>query len=214
MAIDLVSYLANLKVVDVWKPGNPSGIVTDRRLYEDKVRLTPPKGMVAHGTAAPASSGLNSLAYLAGGSINDGRWVSADQYIPKNGTLYNVIPTDRYCWHAGYGHWNGLGNLNVNFWGVEMENKEDGVDPFSEEQYVTLAASWCARSAWWKCLDINVCAHAWCAEDDGGPCVNKKGRKSDPFKFRWGKFWAYVYRIRQPEVWPASWNLALWNGGD
>lgn len=117
MAIDLVSYLANLKVVDVWKPGNASGLVTDRRLYEDKVRLNPPKGMVAHGTAAAASNGLNSLAYLAGGSIADGRWVSADQYIPKNGTLYNLIPTDRYCWHAGYGHWNGIGDININFWG-------------------------------------------------------------------------------------------------
>lgn len=190
--------LSTVKVVDAWKPGNPTGRATDARLYEPRGRN--PLGMVIHSTV-----GRDSLSYLQGGVLADGRVASTDQLIHKNGTIYNMIPPGMMAYHAGVAIWNRVGDVNRNFIGVEIENMNDGNDPYTNEQYLSAAANYAYKSAVYKMNDLYVCGHYECALP--------LGRKSDPFFWNWSKFWELVWEIRKPENWPAEWGIPRWNGG-
>jgi hypothetical protein len=192
--VQVAAYLHTLRVIDVWKKGNPTGLVTNPKLYHD--RRGEVFGYILHATA-----GNNSLWYLAEGAAIDGRLVCSDQLIPKEpGIIYQMTPPGFYPWHAGPETWNGFEHLNQQFMGIEIENRNDGKDPYTEAQYVSVAASWAYRAAERHLLDRNVTLHR----------ITAPTRKTDPKGWDMARFWSYVKLIRQDAVWPDEWPVMLW----
>lgn len=99
--------------------------------------------VVVHGTA-----GRDSRAYLSrGGDLPDGsdRKVSIHALIQKPGDkIYRYVPDERGANHAGFGAmpapWVGI-NPNLCTLGVELENLQDGKDPYTDSQLLSLG--------WW-----------------------------------------------------------------
>lgn len=98
--------------------------------------------IIAHGTA-----GTDSRAYLArGGDAPDGsdRMVSIHVLIRKEGTIYRMLSDALGANHAGFGKWADpktkriysqvSTNLNRVSLGFELENKQDGRDPYTVDQ--------------------------------------------------------------------------------
>jgi hypothetical protein len=111
--------------------------------HSDRHGVTP-KFIVAHGTA-----GIDSVAYLQrGGEKKDGsdRKVSIHVLIAKDGTIYRMVPDERVANHAGYGRVviNGKTyqsdgvNCNVASLGFELENLQNGKDPYSRNQLLSM----------------------------------------------------------------------------
>lgn len=107
-----------------------------------------PMFIVAHATV-----GADSRAYLArGGELPDGsdRKVSIHVLIAKDGTLYRMLPDDRAANHAGFGTYQIGGttydpdaddgtNVNTVSLGFELENLQNGKDPYPDEQLKAMA---------------------------------------------------------------------------
>jgi hypothetical protein len=148
MTIDYLDYAMRLTVVNVFRPGNPTGFVTDPRLYDTKVFGSRAPGWPSDGKGRGgikhATVGNNSLEYLARGSIRDNRWVSAHYLLPKDEyTIYKMIPDGYGCNHAYPASWRSyVNNLNSNFYGFEVENLQNGKDPFTDGQYIKFALTW------------------------------------------------------------------------
>lgn len=193
-----------LVVKDVWPDGNGLGFKTDPRLYY--LRGTAVRGGILHATV-----GRNSLRYLAYGNIVEGRFVCADYLIAKDGTIYVLIPPGRACNHAGYGTWLGLRDLNRQFIGIEIENMNDGADPYTYEQYLAVAGTLAYRAALAQFDNRYITSHAAVAQyAPGEPCAGKYGRKSDPVGWDWIYFGHLLGAIRQPQNWPTTWGIPLW----
>lgn len=112
--------------------------------------------IIAHGTV-----GTDSRAYLSrGGDLPDGsdKKVSIHCLIQKPGDpIYRYVPDERGANHAGYGTmpapWTSI-NPNLCTLGFELENLQDGKDPYTEAQL--LAMGWLINSwrAKWGHLPI------------------------------------------------------------
>lgn len=107
-----------------------------------------PVAIIAHGTA-----GKDSRAYLQSGG---GRGVSIHVLIAKSGTIYRMVPDQRGANHAGaatssftlHGRTYTGGLVNRATLGFELENLQDGRDPYTEPQL--LAMGW--QIAHWRAL--------------------------------------------------------------
>lgn len=189
--------LGTMKVVDLY-------VRCDKRLYGDLPPAYHKRGMVLHATACPNVGG-SSLDYLL---AYHEPVSSSDQLIARDGTIYQLIPPGHFAYHSGPAEWEGYsdppggedeGGLNMAFYGVEIENTNDGREPYTAAQYVSAAATYaykCAVNRWPN--DRQVVAHAWVALP--------YGRKTDPFRFNWAFFWKVVWDIRR------DWPLAKFGG--
>lgn len=104
--------------------------------------------------------------------------VSAHYTIGKKGQIVQHVSTFNRAWHAGKSI-DYLGRENVNNFsiGIEMDNKGDGKDPWTEEQVAA-----CVRLVrvlkQYRFPNIKyVTSHEYIAEP--------KGRKNDPLNFPW-----------------------------
>ncbi len=64
--------------------------------------------------------------------------VSAHYLIDTDGTCLRLVDEGKRAWHAGQGHWRGLGDMNSRSIGIELDNPGDR--PFAEAQMCTLEA--------------------------------------------------------------------------
>lgn len=224
MNIDYQKWAADLRVIDVWAPGNPTGIVTDKRLYDPTVagsrapaKLPGGKGV---GGIKHATVGSNSLNYLARGSADDGRWVSIHYLIPKNSTrlpnglvmdttktVFKIVPDGYGANHCYPGTWRGhVNDMNSRFYGVEVENLQNGSDPFLVEQYIKFALVWGYVAAKDRIPDVMLVDHGK---------VAPPGHRTDPWTGGvWDDalFYGIMWDLRKPENWPSMWGLPLYTG--
>lgn len=130
-------------------------------------RRTPgrrPTCVIIHATATP---GLQSpLAWLC----NPESKVSAHYLIDKNGIIYQLVHEEDVAWHAGVSFWQGKDNVNNFSIGIELVNKNDGLDPYPEAQL-----SSCGQLTRAICADNNIAPHDVIGHLDIAP-----GRKDDP----------------------------------
>jgi N-acetyl-anhydromuramyl-L-alanine amidase AmpD len=105
--------------------------------------------------------------------------VSAHFTIDKDGTIASHVPEDKRAWHAGESMMkDGRKNVNDFSVGIELVNRNDGTDPFTEAQLQAmrrLLKSLIARHP-----IRHIVAHYECAVP--------AGRKSDPVGFDRGWF--------------------------
>ena len=151
------------------------------------------KGILCHHTG-----GVNSLAYLSQYHTNP---VSIHKLVPK--TMpgggpghFQLVPDALRAWHAGVSDFEGSGDWNDLSIGIEIENMGDGRDPYTDEQYETVAQIVVYQCALHRIGDHWVRRHAEVALPPG--------RKSDTDpSFSLGRVWARVAEIRAN--WPAGW---------
>lgn len=217
MSTDYETYAKQLKIINVFEPRNSSGVVTDKRLYDKTVPDSHAPGIPSgpnwpadhkgRGGVKHATVGTNSLRYLAGGSIADGRWVCAHYLIPKdNFTVYKLVPDGYGCNHAYPAAWKGyVNNLNSNFYGVEVENLQDGADPFTDSQYIKFAFVWAYLAARDHIPNLMLVDHG----------IAAPGHRTDPYEGgMWddAAFYGHMWAIRQtPAVWE-FWHLPMYDG--
>jgi hypothetical protein len=103
-----------------------------------------------------ATAGTDSLGWLSASPANTGR-VSAHALIAKDGTIYRIVPDARAANHCGFSRialggtfYTGTTKPNINqiSLGVELENRNDGRDPYPAAQIAALAwliADWQRR---------------------------------------------------------------------
>jgi N-acetylmuramoyl-L-alanine amidase len=93
--------------------------------------------LIHHTGGAP---GDNSVAWLC----NPKSEASAHYVVDVDGKVFRLVDEKRAAWHAGWGRlpWEpGTGyNFNHRSIGIEVVNPGDGKTPFTEAQYVALAA--------------------------------------------------------------------------
>jgi N-acetylmuramoyl-L-alanine amidase len=105
-------------------------VIQDYKNYSGRAGV-PIDTIVLHCTATEnAASAINWMR-------NPESKVSCHFIIDKKGNIYRLVPVEKCAWHAGKCR---VPNANRRSIGVELVNKNDGLDPYTPEQ---LAA--CAR---------------------------------------------------------------------
>src|SRR5262245_34403190 len=89
--------------------------------------------LVVHATAGSARS---ALAWLTTPLSR----VSAHYLIDKGGHIYQLVPDERVAWHAGRASWHDVKAINEISIGIELENANDGRDPYPPQQIDALLA--------------------------------------------------------------------------
>lgn len=154
-------------------------------------RPGPVTALVMHATAGRWPGDLNWLRQ-GGAPANP---VSCHYYIDKAGAISQLVADHDTAWHAGQSQWRGLEvwsgrgaarvpSLNPIALGIELENRNDGKDPYPEAQYRAAVAL--ARHLVYthRIARVNLVRHL-----DISP-----GRKTDPAGFPWSRFVADVYQ--------------------
>jgi N-acetylmuramoyl-L-alanine amidase len=105
--------------------------------------------------------------------------VSAHFVVGKDGKVIQMVPIERWAWHAGVSQLNGISNVNSYSIGVEMVNRNDGHDPYPEAQYRAVAGIVRLLRTRLVIPDDHIVSHAKIALPIG--------RKSDPVGFNFSK---------------------------
>ena len=126
------------------------------------------------------SSAAGALAWL---TAKDAMPVSAHYLISKAGDLVQMVGENNVSYHAGGtkekpSSWRGAGKVNERSVGIELENRNDGLDPYPPAQLTVCL--WLVLRA---CRRFGLTAEEVVGHADVDP-----GRKSDPRGFPWEPF--------------------------
>lgn len=136
--------------------------------------------LVLHATVGSYAS---SLAWLCDPASK----VSSHYLIRKDGHIARLVPDELAAWHAGNSQWHGLGSEDIQRQsiGVELENANDGHDPYPPAQIA--AAHWLCQQkiARYNIERADVVRHI--------DIATPKGRKTDPAGFPWPLFADALY---------------------
>ncbi len=134
--------------------------------------------IVVHATAGSRQGDLYTL------SGRDRRHlVSIHYYITKLGEIYQLVQDKDIAWHAGVSYWQGDSLCNQFSIGVELENLNNGIDKYPDNQINALR--WLMQT---KVRQYNIPRSRFVRHSDISP-----GRKTDPRSFPWESFKASVY---------------------
>ncbi|GAB4113176.1 MAG: hypothetical protein Fur005_16210 [Roseiflexaceae bacterium] len=126
--------------------------------------------IVVHATAGTLRS---ALAWLT----NPVARVSAHYVIGKQGQVYQLVLDELCAWHAGRASWQGYSEINECSLGIELENANNGRDPYPEAQVAALITLMRGLIKTYTIEPIMVTRHSDVAEP--------RGRKTDPAGFPW-----------------------------
>ena len=134
--------------------------------------------LVIHATESPDAQ--QDLAWLC----NPKSEASAHALIDRDGTIYDLVPVQHRAWHAGKSIYNGRPDVNDFSIGVELANRCDGKEPYTDEQLQTFIALAVGYAREWPAITPErITTHkairaAWLAahpgtadpKPDPGPC--------------------------------------------
>lgn len=99
--------------------------------YGPNAMNNPPWGLMLHHTAGDERSDIPTL-------TRPGTGVSSNDYINKQGVVFELVPFPRRAWHAGARDASRAGRYfydgNTYYWGIEIENYGNGRDPYPRVQ--------------------------------------------------------------------------------
>jgi hypothetical protein len=107
--------------------------------------------IVLHATVGSVRS---ALAWLT----NPASRVSSHYVIDKTGHISQLVQDEDAAWHAGRARWHGLTDINAVSLGIELENANNGRDPYPPAQLA--AAHWLCQD---KIVATTSSAPTWCA---------------------------------------------------
>lgn len=114
---------------------------------------------------------------------------SAHLHVRRDGSVTRHVGDDRRAWHAGASSWPDIADVNSASIGIEIANRNDGKEPYTDAQYQTVARA-LAHYLPQGIEREGVLSHAQVAP----------GRKNDPLGWRWDLMWSYVDRLSRD--WP------------
>lgn len=129
----------------------------------DIVRL-----ILLHATVGDLASSLNWL-------CNPASKVSSHFVIAKVGHVYQLVDEADTAWHAGRAKWQSYTDINAIAIGIELENANDGHDPYPSVQVAALTALVRDLLARYQLTPAQIARHL----DVAVPA----GRKTDPAGF-------------------------------
>jgi N-acetyl-anhydromuramyl-L-alanine amidase AmpD len=162
-----------------------------RRTPNVEPRIEPVRCIVLHATAG---SEAGSVAWLC----NPTSRVGAHYVISKTGIVRELADPGMFAaWHAGVSTWGGRTNVNRFSIGIELVNRNDGRDPYPDDQIIA-TATLCVGLMRRFGLSVDaldeqnllfspITTHAAIALP--------KGRKTDPRSFPLGRFFVMVRRM-------------------
>jgi N-acetyl-anhydromuramyl-L-alanine amidase AmpD len=107
-----------------------------------KRRMRTPLGIVLHHTGGRFAGDLATLTKPAKDPANS---VSANDYIAKDGRIFELCEYPKRAWHAGRTKpLHGLADWNAHGWGIELENRARNSDPYPRVQIEALV---------WRCRE-------------------------------------------------------------
>jgi N-acetyl-anhydromuramyl-L-alanine amidase AmpD len=130
------------------------------------LRFGRPDCVVLHATAT------ESFAETVGILSDPRSGVSAHFLVGKNGRVVQLVPVERRAWHAGDSRLDGRADVNSRSVGVEIMNRNDGRDPYTDAQYRAVARIVQRLRTCYRIPDERIVSHAAVAVPPG--------RKSDP----------------------------------
>jgi N-acetylmuramoyl-L-alanine amidase len=137
--------------------------------------------IVVHATVGPTLQG-NVNWFLTPRSQ-----VSAHYLVAQDGTIVQMVEDTARAWHAGVSELEGVRGVNDFSIGIEIVNRNDGVDPYTDAQYASLAAIIRhVREQYWV-PDSRIISHEAVARPPG--------RKNDPKGF---DFQRLLRMLREP----------------
>ena len=104
-----------------------------------------------------------------------GSGVSAHFVVGRDGRVVQMVPVERRAWHAGVSQLAGVGGVNDYSVGIEMVNRDDGRDPYTDAQYRAVAGIVRLLRTRLTIPDDRIVSHAQIALPPG--------RKCDPLGF-------------------------------
>jgi hypothetical protein len=120
---------------------------------------------------------------------NPGADASCHLHIRRDGTTTRMVPDERRAWHAGESSWDDFDDVNDISLGWEIANRNDGQEPYTAPQYITVAR-----------LLRHYMPQGIAREDVVGHdrVARPRGRKNDPRGWDWGRMWALVGQLPSP----------------
>ncbi len=117
------------------KPDYPQAIwrAASSENYSDRPTATEIDCVVLHATAGGLSG---TLAWFS----NPNSGVSAHYVVAKNGQVYQMVEERRKAHHAGVSDFQGRQDFNRFSVGIEIVNKNDGLDPYPPDQFEAVVA--------------------------------------------------------------------------
>ena len=101
--------------------------------------------------------------------------------VDRNGTVYSLVDTDRRAWHAGVSAFMGRENCNDYSIGLSFGNRNDGREPYTDEQCSVGAAIVAGYMRRHPSIALDrITTHALVARP--------LGRKTDPIAFNLSRF--------------------------
>ena len=136
--------------------------------------------IVLHATVGSYASALSWL-------TNPASKASTHYLIRKDGYIAQLVMDDRAAWHAGASEWFDLDSSDIQrqSLGVELENKNNGVDPYPPAQLASATELCRHLVTQYRIVHDMVTRHL----DIAIP----KGRKTDPAGFPWAQFKTALY---------------------
>jgi N-acetyl-anhydromuramyl-L-alanine amidase AmpD len=95
--------------------------------FSTRTQMSPPFGIVLHHTGGRFESDLATL-------TKKGTEVSANDFIDKQGRIFELCELPKRAWHAGEANLHGITDWNAHGWGIEIENLGTGSDPYPQRQ--------------------------------------------------------------------------------
>ena len=169
-----------------------------------RAHFTPGRARNITAVVMHATAGKNSYEWLRqGGHLTDPKQrVSCHYLISKTGEVWQFVREGDTAWHAGPSKWRGLeyaGSLNACSIGIELENLNNGKDPYPKAQIdaaIVLTRDIVQRR--------NIRLEYLVRHLDISP-----GRKNDPVAFPWSAFVADVYLSDPWAEWGTAYPLPI-----
>ena len=150
-------------------------------------RRKPVTAIIIHATAGECAGALRTLCDPR--TDNPAARVSAHYLVDRDGTITHLVHESDEAWHAGESIWNGVPNVNDFSVGIELVNRNDGLDPYPEPQLAACAALVKAIMTDYGVQRADVVGHVDIV--DGATPEDKAARlllHSDPKAFPWEDF--------------------------
>lgn len=143
----------------------------------------------------PYGVGINCVVLHATAETMEGsrRWfldptskVSAHFIVSKEGEIFQSVPIEQRAWHAGVSEFDSVPDVNNYSVGIEIVNRDDGTDPYTDVQYAAVARIVRQLRSRYTIPDERIVSHAQIAP----------GRKFDPVGFDFDKFRIMLGQLR------------------
>lgn len=136
--------------------------------------VQPPDMIVLHATVIGLDATLSGFQRTSSG-------VSSHYVVGKDGSVFQMVRERDRAWHAGESFWKGRHDINDYSIGIEMVNRNDGLDPWPDEQ-VNAVLNLCRYLVEKYGIGRdNVVTHEWIAGYAGRGKTDPRGFPMDAF---------------------------------